>query len=211
MAQLRVVQWATGNIGTRALREVIRHPDLELVGLVVYDPAKAGVDAGSLCGEPATGVLATVDHQAAISLDADCVLYMPRAADVDEVIAMLSRGTNIVTTCGDLMAGGAALSDEDRPRIAAACLDGGSSIYATGSSPGFITEALPFVLLSLQRTTELVVIEEYADLSQRNSPHLLFEQMGYGRPGGPVHPGRADARAVRGCGWPDDRYLDCLG
>ena len=26
----RVVQWATGNIGTRALRAVIEHPELEL-------------------------------------------------------------------------------------------------------------------------------------------------------------------------------------
>jgi 4-hydroxy-tetrahydrodipicolinate reductase len=31
---VRVVQWATGNIGTRARREVIRHPDLELVGVL---------------------------------------------------------------------------------------------------------------------------------------------------------------------------------
>ena len=44
--RLRVVQWATGNIGTRALREVIRHPSLELVGVLVYDPDKDGVDAG---------------------------------------------------------------------------------------------------------------------------------------------------------------------
>ena len=31
------MQWATGNIGTRSLREVIRDPDLELVGLVTYE------------------------------------------------------------------------------------------------------------------------------------------------------------------------------
>ena len=42
----RVVQWATGNIGLRALREVIRHPSLELVGALSYDPAKDGIDAG---------------------------------------------------------------------------------------------------------------------------------------------------------------------
>ena len=48
----RVVQWATGNIGTRALREVIRHPELELAGVLVYDPAKAGIDAThKLAGE----------------------------------------------------------------------------------------------------------------------------------------------------------------
>ena len=54
----RVVQWATGNIGTRSLRAVIEHPALELVGLFVYSEAKAGKDAGELCGLGATGVMA---------------------------------------------------------------------------------------------------------------------------------------------------------
>jgi len=63
-----------------------------------------------------------------------------------------------------------------------ACDRGGSSIHATGSSPGFITEVVPFALLSLQRHAESIEIEEFADLSQRDSPHLLFEQMGFGRP-----------------------------
>ena len=76
--RFRVVQWATGNIGGRALREVIRHPALELVGVLVYDPAKDGVDAGSLCGEEPAGVIAT-DDRGVHALDADCVLYMPRA------------------------------------------------------------------------------------------------------------------------------------
>ena len=90
--QFRVVQWATGNIGGRALREVIRHPALELVGVLVYDPAKEGVDAGSLCGEEPTGVVATTDRAAVHALDADCVLYMPRTLDVSDVVALLESG-----------------------------------------------------------------------------------------------------------------------
>ena len=46
VTRYRVVQWGTGNIGLRALREVIRHPDLDLAGVLVYDPAKAEIDAG---------------------------------------------------------------------------------------------------------------------------------------------------------------------
>ena len=33
----RVVQWATGAMGRTALRAVLDHPDLELVGLYVYN------------------------------------------------------------------------------------------------------------------------------------------------------------------------------
>ena len=57
-SEFRVIQWATGNTGQRALREVIRNPLLDLVSVLVYDTAKDGVDAGPLCGEGPTGVLA---------------------------------------------------------------------------------------------------------------------------------------------------------
>ncbi len=188
---LRIVQWATGNIGIRALREVIRHPDLDLVGVLVYDPEKEGVDAGVLCGEPPVGVAATTDRAAIYALGADCVVYMARALDVDEVVTLLESGTNVVTTRGEFFAGGSELSDEDRARIVAACAQGGSSIYATGSSPGFITDALPFALLSMQRHVELIEIDEFANLSKRDSPNLLFEQMGFGRPPESYNPERA--------------------
>jgi 4-hydroxy-tetrahydrodipicolinate reductase len=184
-----VVQWATGNIGGRSLREVVRHPDLELVGVLVHDPAKAGVDAGVLCGEEPTGVLATTDRAAVHALRADCVLYMPRLGDLDDVVALLAAGTNVVTTLGLFGDGGHRLDAAARARVLDACERGGSSLYATGSSPGFITDALPLALLSLQRRVESVEIEELADLSRRDSPHLLFRQMGFARP-----PGALDSR-----------------
>jgi hypothetical protein len=37
VSRYRVIQWATGNTGLRALREVIRDPSLDLVGVRVYD------------------------------------------------------------------------------------------------------------------------------------------------------------------------------
>ena len=55
----RVIQWATGAVGSLALKEIIRHPDLELVGVLVYSEEKEGKDAGELVGLDPTGVLAT--------------------------------------------------------------------------------------------------------------------------------------------------------
>jgi len=184
------VQWGTGNIGMRALREVIRDPQLELAGVRVYDAAKVGVDAGRLCGDGPVGVIATADTEAIVALGADCALYMPSALVLDDVIRLLEAGTNVVTTRGELFAGGERLG-EDRSRVLDACARGTSSVYATGSSPGFITDALPFALLSLQRHVELIEIEEYANLSRRDSPHLLFRVMGFGQPLTSYDPGRA--------------------
>jgi hypothetical protein len=178
----RVAQWATGNIGTRALREVIRHPDLELVGVLVYDPAKSGIDAGTLCGEEPVGIAATTDPAVIRAAGADCVLHMARTFEIDDVVSLLEAGINVITTRGELFDGGSKLSSPDRERIKDACKRGGSSIFATGSSPGFITDALPLALLSMSRRVESIEIEEFADLSQRDSPHLLFQQMGFGQP-----------------------------
>jgi len=175
----RVVQWATGNIGTSALRSVIEHPDLDLAGVYVYADDKAGCDAGALCNVEPTGVVATRDVDDIVGLGADCVLYMPSAPDVDDVCKLLAAGTNIVTTRGEF-ARAASMHPDVRDRVEAACERGGSSIHSTGSSPGFISEAVPFALMSIQRRLDRLTIEEFADLSSRRSPELLFGVMGFG-------------------------------
>jgi 4-hydroxy-tetrahydrodipicolinate reductase len=175
-----VVQWATGNIGTKALRGVVEHPALDLAGVYVHSPEKAGKDAGDLCGLGPTGVVATNDVESIVALGADCVLYMPRACDYGEVCRILAAGTNIVTTRGEFHHP-ASMDPAKRQRVEAACAEGGTSIHSTGSSPGFITEALPLVLTSLQRRLDGLTIDEYADLSRRDSPGLLFEIMGFGQ------------------------------
>jgi 2,4-diaminopentanoate dehydrogenase len=175
----RVVQWATGNIGTKALRGVIEHPDLDLVGLFVYSEDKAGRDAGELCGAGRVGVAATRDVGEIVSLGADCVLYMPSATDVDDVCRLLRSGASIVTTRGEF-ASAETMAREMRDRIVTACHEGSSSIHSTGSSPGFISEAVPIALTSVQRRFDGLTIEEFADLSSRDSPDLLFGIMGFG-------------------------------
>ncbi|MFG2365027.1 dihydrodipicolinate reductase [Streptomyces mirabilis] len=179
--QLRVVQWASGNIGSRALRAVLEHPDLTLAGLYAHTPDKAGRDAGELCGLGPTGVIATHDIDEIVALGADCVLYMPRACDMDEVCRLLASGANVVTTRGEFHRA-ASLDPAVRERVEAACESGKSSIHSTGSSPGFITEALPLALSSIQRRLDGLTIEEFADLSRRDSPGLLFDVMGFGKP-----------------------------
>ena len=98
------------------------------------------------------------------------------------MVALLAAGTNVVTTRGEVFGGGRRLDAEDRSRILEACRSGGTSIFATGSSPGFISDALPMALLSLCRRVDSIQIDEYANLSRRDSPHLLFQQMGFGSP-----------------------------
>lgn len=193
-APYRVVQWATGNIGLRSLQAVIEHPDLELVGLYVYSDAKIGKDAGELCGLPSVGVAATRDIGEILALQPDCVLYMGDRMDADAIGRLLETGANVVTTRSEFHRP-ASLDPEIRARLEAACARGNSTLFSTGSSPGFITEALPFALLSMQRRLDRLVIEEFADMSSRNSPEMIFDLMGFGR-----DPSHFDPRGVEAHG-----------
>ncbi len=176
----RVVQWATGNIGTRSLRAVIEHPELELVGVLVYSDEKEGRDAGELCGTDPVGVAATKDVEEILALEPDCVLYMPDRADIDVLCRVLESGTNVVSTRGEFHRP-ASMDPAVRERIEAACRSGGTSLHSTGASPGFITEAIPLALASIERRVDCLTIEESADMSSRDSPELIFDLMGFGR------------------------------
>ena len=188
----RVIQWATGTIGRRALTASIEHPDLEVVGVRVFDADKVGRDAGALAGTAEVGVAATDDVDALVALDADCVLHMPSRLDVDELCRLLASGKNVVSTCAELVHVRRALPAETADRLEAACQTGGTSLFSTGSSPGFISDVLPIALLLEERSLDLLTIEEFADMSQRPSPKLLFEVMGMGRRPGAVDERRAE-------------------
>lgn len=177
---LRVIQWATGNIGRRSLRTVIEHPAMRLVGLYVATPEKVGEDAGPLCGLDPVGIRATSSTDEILALDADCVLYMRQGLDWDEVCAILASGKNIVTTRGEFH-DPAAMDPRNRERVEAACRAGQSSIYSTGSSPGFATEALPLAAISVQRRLDCLTLFEYGDMTRRDSPDLIFNVLGYGK------------------------------
>jgi len=175
----RVVQWATGNIGSRSLKAVIEHPQMTLVGLHVHSPEKEGRDAGEFCGLAPTGVLATRDIADILKVKPDCVLYMQQGMDIDDVCSLLESGANVVATCGEFHHPGS-MDPAVRARVEEACQRGGTSIHSTGISPGFISEAMPIVLASIQRRLDRLQIDEFADLSSRNSPEMLFQLMGFG-------------------------------
>jgi 4-hydroxy-tetrahydrodipicolinate reductase len=162
------------------------------VGLYVTSDAKNGKDAGELAGlGRETGVKATTSVEDIIALSADCVVYMPAYTDFDQVCRLLSSGKNVVTGRGEFLFP-AAMKTQHRKAVEAACSLGGTSIHATGSSPGFISEALPIPLIAQQRRFECLTINEYADMTSRDSPAMIFNMMGFGKAAGVFNPGMID-------------------
>ena len=89
-------------MGVIALRGVIDHPQLQLVDLVVHSDAKAGRDAGELCGIAPVGVRATKDPAATLAGDADVVVYaaaanLRPAEAIADMVSILRAGKNVVS------------------------------------------------------------------------------------------------------------------
>ena len=178
--KIRVIQWATGNVGAEALKGILLHPQLELAGVRVFSDEKHGLDAGALCGMPNTGVLATTRTEEILACEADCVSYMPRLADIDEVCALLRSGKNVIAT--PFLFYPEAQPEPEREKLRAACEAGHSSVHGTGIHPGCVGMVLPLAISGMSRTIERIRIQEKADWTYYNSPRITFDNMRFGTP-----------------------------
>lgn len=182
----KVIQWATGHVGVHALRGIAQHPELELVGLCVSSAAKAGQDAGDLCGIGKTGVVATNDRAKILALDADCVSYMGatdfRLPDaIDDMCAILESGKNLVTTSFVPFIYPYGTIPAFAEQIEAACQKGKTSFFCSGIDPGFSPDALPIVLSMLSERIDSVRAQEIFNYSTYDQPETLFTTMGFGQ------------------------------
>lgn len=173
----KVIQWATGTVGQSAIKAIIGRDDTELVGCYVTNPDKVGRDAGEIAGEAAIGVRATNDKQAILSIQADCVIYVPIMHDIDEICALLESGKNVVTGCPYNFIP----SGPDRERIDAACSVGGSSLLGGGIAPGHLTIALPLWMSSLSTNVRHIHVKEGGKPAEYPSPLLVGERMKFGK------------------------------
>jgi 2,4-diaminopentanoate dehydrogenase len=184
----RVVQWATGRIGQSSLRELIRSPQFELVGVYIHSEDKDGKDAGDLCGLPPVGVTATTDIDRIIATKPDCVVAVQEGCNIDDVCRFLRAGINVATSRVDFL-DPAYMDPEVRRRAEEACRAGGASIHATGCSPGFSSQILPLTTLAMSRSMESLTLDEFADIPASCPDVQVVEGMGFGRdPAGEFDP-----------------------
>lgn len=183
----RVIVWGSGNVGCHAIRSVVEHPELELVGLVVHGAAKAGKDAGEIAGIAPTGVRATTDVGAALAMDADCVVYTATAdlrpfEAVDDLCRILRAGRNVVSSSVVALVHPRSFVPEQRAKLEAAAAEGRASLFTSGIDPGFANDVLPLVLSGLAGRWREIRILEIINYATYDQPQVLFETMGFGKP-----------------------------
>jgi 4-hydroxy-tetrahydrodipicolinate reductase len=183
----RVIQWSTGNVGAYALRAILHHPELELVGLVVSNPEKVGKDAAELCGlDRPTGVLATDAWQGLLDAGADCVCYTADAGSrmleaVDDMARVLQAGINVVSSSMVM------LVDPDCPvppfvdPLREGCEAGGVSFFTSGIDPGFANDTLPLMLTGLSEHWSHVRMQEIVNYATYDQADTVMNVMGFGQ------------------------------
>lgn len=186
MAQ-RVVVWGTGNVGRPAIRAVAAHRDLELVGVVVANPAKVGRDAGELAGIGPLGVTATDDTGVALGGGVDAVVYAatgdtrPDEALAD-LIACLRSGANVVSTAFYPLLHPRSAPAELRDGVVAACAEGGSSVFVSGIDPGWALDILPALVSGVSAGITEIRVQEIFDYALYDQPDVVREVIGFGGP-----------------------------
>ena len=174
---LKVVQWATGGVGVAAIKGVLEHPDLELVGCRVYSPDKDGKDVGEL-------------HR---HRPARCHGDEQRRRDPGP----RRRRGDLRATDGQPRRGGcaAAVRQERRHagRLAVSQREAGrpdarsgprgnATLHGTGIAPGGISEKFPLLFSVLSTGVTFVRAEEFSDLRTYEAPDVLRHVMGFGEP-----------------------------
>lgn len=138
---MKVAVCYTGSVGSQVIRLLLSHPEHELVGVLVQDEAKHGLDAGDIAGAPACGVVATTRVDDVLAASPDCALWHGVVWDREVVARFLRSGVNVYNG----MAGfPIPLSEDDY--LPTACTQGASSLASGGNIPGLISDVLPLFL-----------------------------------------------------------------
>jgi hypothetical protein len=183
----RVVVWGTGNVGRPAIRAVISHRDLDLVGVVVSNPDKVGRDAGELALVDPVGVLATDDRSVALAGDVDAVVYTatgdtrPDEALAD-IVACLESGANVVSTSLYGLLHPPSTPVELSESIERAAATGDTSVFVSGIDPGWALDILPLLVSGVSAGITEIRIQEFFNYAHYDQPSVVREVIGFGGP-----------------------------
>jgi 2,4-diaminopentanoate dehydrogenase len=168
------VQYGLGPIGASIARLMRTKGQIEIVGAVDKDPAKAGRDLGEFLGasDAPWGVKISADASSVFAKPADLVVhstssYLPDV--MDQLLECIAAGCCVVSTCEEL-----AYPFRKHPELSKkldeAAIEEGVAIIGTGVNPGFVMDKLPLTLSAVAQKIETVRVTRIVDASKRRLP-----------------------------------------
>ncbi|HEB88482.1 MAG TPA: dihydrodipicolinate reductase [Deltaproteobacteria bacterium] len=183
----KVIVWGTGAVGKMVIDEILDNPEYDLVGVLVHDREKVGLDAGTLVGREPIGIPCSDDVGAVLSLEADAVAYFgPTAAFVkqntENHCRALRAGKNVVSTAMSpwVYHKAPSVPADHLPPIEEACRDGGTTCFTTGIDPGFMNDIVPALMSGVCGRIDSLRIQEIIDYATYEGE--AFEPMALAAP-----------------------------
>lgn len=187
-SKIPTVVWGTGNIGRASIRAVTANPALELVGVIVANPAKVGRDAGDLADLGVhLGVAATDDADAVLAASPGAVVYAA-SGDIrpDDAVADITRalaaGAVVVTPSVYALYDPKSAPPELRDPVEAAAKAGGGALFVSGIDPGWGNDILPILVSGLAGTIDQIRCQEIFDYTTYEQPDSVRYLIGMGQP-----------------------------
>lgn len=175
-ARIRVLQYGLGPIGVEAVKLIAARTNLDLVGAVDIDPAKAGKDVGEIAGIGRIGVKAV-----------SCLEELPKRARpqvavhttvswledaTPQLLELAARGIHVVSSTEELL-----YPHWKYPRLArqleTAARKSGTVIFGTGVNPGFVLDTVAILLSGACTQVSRIVLERQVDAGTRRLPLQL--------------------------------------
>jgi 2,4-diaminopentanoate dehydrogenase len=181
-APYRVAVAGPGSLGLCAIRELHRLPEMRLVGVLAYSPAKNGKDAGELAGIGPLGIKATTDFEQFLGLDAECVLFTGRdfgdwRSDA-EILRLLESGKNVITMLPYhyLKARGSDIE----ARFKAAAARGNATLHGSGITPGYFNERMTLLATGLTNDVKHIKFQEFFNAEPLAGSLDVLQLFGFG-------------------------------
>lgn len=218
MADVRVLMWGLGEIGTRAAKMLAQRPQVSIAGAISH---QVGQDLGSVVDGDALGVEIVESPQDLGVIDADiCLLAtFQRVPDLmPQIEWLLDRGVSVIAS-GEEMIFPWASHPELADQLDARARTAGLSVYGTGVNPGFVMDALALCLTSCCASVDRIDVTRASDFSPYGPGPLRSlgvglnrEQFEWGLESGTVdgHIGFKESMGViaRALGWKIEEYRE---
>jgi hypothetical protein len=204
---IKVAEWGTGMMGQGLLGYILDRPkDIDLVGVIVTNPAKEGKTVGELLGRPCD-VKMTTDFAAVLARKPDvvCINTQSNLHEItDQVVPAIEAGCNVICIAEKLSYPWA--SDPERAELFdKVARENDVSCLGTGINPGFVLDALIVMWSSICLRVDRIVATRVNDLSPFG-PTVMTGQ-GVGTTVEQFEKGVADGSIVGHIGFPESINL----
>ncbi len=204
---IRVAEWGTGMMGQGLLGFILDRPkDIDLVGVIVTNPAKEGKTVGELLGRPCD-VKMTTDFAAVLAQKPDvvCINTQSNLHEVtDQVVPAVEAGCNVICIAEKISypwASDAAWGE----RIDALAREHCVTVLGTGINPGFMLDALIVMWSSVCLRVDKIVATRVNDLSPFGP--TVMKGQGVGTTVAEFEKGVTDGSIVGHIGFPESINL----